>query len=210
MLITFTPSDLAPLLARDERLAAAVSHIGPISREGEDDIFTALVQAITGQQISGKARDAILGRLIRITGTISLPNLAQTSAEELRAAGLSLRKAGYIRALCARINSGDLDLERLRQKSDEEVIKDLTALPGIGPWTAEMILLFTLNRPDVFRISDYGIKRGLRMLYQRRELPQAELLRFKQHFSPYGSAVSFYLWAVSGGAVSGLDDPAGR
>ena len=94
--------------------------------------------------------------------------------------------------------------------SDEEAIAALTALSGIGVWTAEMILLFCLQRPDILSFGDFAIRRGLRMVYRHREITKEQFERYRHRFSPYGSVASLYLWAVSGGALPGVTDPAER
>ena len=93
---------------------------------------------------------------------------------------------------------------------DQEVIRVLSALPGIGVWTAQMLLIFCLQRPDVVSFGDLGIRRGMRMLYRHREIDRERFARYARRCSPYGTVASLYLWAIAGGAIPGLTDPAAR
>ena len=94
--------------------------------------------------------------------------------------------------------------------SDDEVIRALSSLKGVGAWTAEMLLIFTLRRPDILSFGDLGIQRGLRMLYRHKKIDRKRFERYKKRYSPYASTASLYLWAIAGGAIEGLSDPAAR
>ncbi len=120
--------------------------------------------------------------------------------------GISCRKAEYITDFARKIQNGEFDLEGIWQKPDEEVIRELSALKGIGVWTAEMILLFCMQRPDVFSYDDLAIQRGLRMVYHHRKIDRKLFEKYRRRFSPYCSVASLYLWAAAGGAVPGLKD----
>ena len=109
-----------------------------------------------------------------------------------------------------KVESGAFRLDALPKMSDEEAIAALTALSGIGVWTAEMILLFSLERPDVLSFGDFAIRRGIRMVYRHRDISREQFERYRRRFSPYGSVASLYLWAVAGGALPGATDPAER
>ena len=128
--------------------------------------------------------------------------------EKLHSFGMSYRKAAYITEFAKKVASGEFRPRSLEKMSDEEAIAALTALSGIGVWTAEMILLFCLRRPDILSFGDYAIRRGLRMVYRHREITKERFERYRRRFSPYGSVASLYLWAVSGGALPGVTDPA--
>lgn len=185
------------LRRRDRRLGRAIDEIGPIAREIIPDPFTALVHTVVGQQISSQAAAAIWRRLQERFGGIAPGLLAAASVEDLRQSGLSARKAAYIRGIAVSVVRGDLDLGTLALLSDEDVVRRLTALPGIGRWSAEMVLLFSLERPDVVSWDDLAIRRGMTRLYGLKELTRDEFDRYRRRYSPYGSIASLYLWALS-------------
>ena len=122
--------------------------------------------------------------------------------------GLSARKADYIFDLARRAASGEFDAEALRVMSDEEAAEYLCRLRGVGLWTAEMLLTFTLQRRDVLSFGDFGIRRGLRMLYRHREIDRERFERYRRRYSPCGTLAAMYLWEIAGGALPGAADPA--
>jgi 3-methyladenine DNA glycosylase/8-oxoguanine DNA glycosylase len=196
-LFTYGRNELEYLRKRDRELARAIDEIGPIEREVIPDPFTALVHTIVAQQISSRAAAAIWSRLREQLGGIRPETIAAASVEELRRCGLSARKAGYIRGIGGAVVRGELDLIELRTLSDDDVIRRLTALPGIGRWSAEMVLIFSLQRPDVVSWGDLAIRRGMMNLYGLTALSQDQFDRYRRRYSPYGSLASLYLWAVS-------------
>ena len=129
-------------------------------------------------------------------------DVAQPCAEVL----VRLGKAEYITDFAKKVHTGAFDLEGIWQKSDEEAIRELSSLKGIGVWTAEMILLFCMQRQDVLSCDDLAIQRGLRMVYHHRKIDRGLFEKYRRRFSPYGSVASLYLWAVSGGAIPELHD----
>ena len=128
------------------------------------------------------------------------------SAQELQALGMSLRKAEYIKDFADKIVSGEFDLQAVEQMSDAEAITALSSLKGIGKWTAEMILLFCLQRPDILSYDDLAIQRGLRMLYHHRKITRELFNKYQKRYSPYGSTAAIYLWAIAGGAIDDMKD----
>lgn len=125
---------------------------------------------------------------------------------KLQALGMTFRKAEYITDFAERVHSGAFDPEGIRQKSDEDAIRELSALKGIGVWTAEMILLFCMQRPNIFSYDDLAIQRGLRMVYHHRKIDRKLFEKYRRRFSPYCSVASLYLWAVAGGAIPEMRD----
>ena len=119
---------------------------------------------------------------------------------------MTFRKAEYLTDLAGRIMDGSFDLEAVRSMDDAEAIRALSSLRGIGVWTAEMILLFCLQRPDIFSYDDLAIRRGLRMVYHHREIDRDLFEKYRRRFCPYCSVASLYLWAVSGGAIPEMKD----
>jgi DNA-3-methyladenine glycosylase II len=196
-LFSYGRDEVEYLRKRDRELARVIDEIGPIERKVIPDPFTALVHTIVAQQISSRAAAAIWNRLQEQLGGIRPEMIAAASVEELRRCGLSGRKAGYIRDIGEAVARGELDLAELRTLSDDDVIRRLTALPGIGRWSAEMYLIFSLQRPDVVSWGDLAIRRGMMNLYGLTTLRQDQFDRYRRRYSPYGSVASLYLWALS-------------
>lgn len=190
---------LAWLARKDKRMAAAIEEIGPTMRPGVEGLFTGLVQSIIGQQISIKAADSIWRRLEAAMGEVTPQRLAAASLPDLAACGLSGRKAEYIHGAAEAVVSGALDLDALAQADDEEVIRELVKLRGVGRWTAEMLLIFSLHRQDVMSYDDYGLRTGLCRLYHHQDMPRERFERYRKRFHPYGTAASLVLWEIAGG-----------
>ena len=194
------------LSGKDEKLGAVIAQVGRVNREVDTDLFSAVVHHIVGQQISTKAQATIWQRMRGARGTVDAEHILEAGNEQLQLLGISCRKAEYITDFARKIQNGEFDLEGIWQKPDEEVIRELSALKGIGVWTAEMILLFCMQRPDVFSYDDLAIQRGLRMVYHHRKIDRKLFEKYRRRFSPYCSVASLYLWAAAGGAVPGLKD----
>jgi len=128
--------------------------------------------------------------------------------EELQACGISMRKASYIAGITQQVADGSLNLEALHALPDDEVCRQLSALRGIGVWTAEMLMTFSMQRPDVMSYGDLAILRGLRMLHRHRAITPKLFAKYKRRYSPYGSVASLYLWAIASGEYEGYTDPA--
>jgi DNA-3-methyladenine glycosylase II len=184
-------------------LAALIASLGPLGdaragRPDSGDHYGALVRAIVGQQLSVSAARAIYGRLTeRFGGRPPTPKeILADDPEELRAAaGLSRAKVGFLRSLAEHVLSGELELERLGDLDDDQVIAELTAVKGIGQWSADMFLMFHLERPDVLPVGDLGIRRALERAYDLPGLPEAaEMERIAQPWRPYRTLASRYLW----------------
>lgn len=202
--------ELDYLKSKDRRLGAVIDRIGVLRRPVNPDLFSALVYCVVGQQISGRAQQAIMNRLIDGCPEMTPAAISALSADRFRAFGISARKAEYIRGIGETFRSGELDPKRLRRMPDAEVVRTLTRLKGIGVWTAEMILLFSLRRPDVLSFGDLGIHRGMRMVYRHRTISREQFERYRRRLSPCGSAASLYFWEVAGGAIPELTDPAAK
>ena len=198
------------LKSRDKKLATVIDAVGPIRREMDRDLFSSVVRHIVGQQISSKALAAVWGRLKEGLGAVDAAAVLGAGEERLHSFGMSFRKAEYISDFARKIADGEFSLSALKKMNDAEAIAALSSLKGIGVWTAEMILLFCMERPDVLSFGDLAIHRGLRMVYRHREITKARFERYRRRYSPYGSVASLYLWAVSGGALPGVTDPAER
>ena len=193
----YTQDELCQLKAKDKRLSARIEQIGVIERPIKRDVFAALVHSIVAQQISGKAADTVWSRLQSLFGEITPEHIRAIDIELIQKCGMSMRKAQYIKSAADAVCSGALELSALRDMPDDEVIKQLSALPGIGVWTAEMLLIFSLERKDVLSFGDLAIRRGLCKLYGHKELTKEQFLRYKKRYSPFGSIAGLYLWEIA-------------
>ena len=153
-----------------------------------------------------KAQKTIWQRMQDDLGVIDAETIQDAGIPKLQAYGMTFRKAEYLTDFAEKIKSGAFDLDAVWQMSDQEAIEALSSLKGIGVWTAEMILLFCMQRPDVFSYGDLAILRGLRMVYHHRKIDKKLFEKYRRRFSPYCSVASLYLWAVSGGAIPGMKD----
>ena len=192
------------------KMAAAIEEIGPISRPVIPDLYTALVNSIVGQQISSKALATVWGRFEEKYAPMTPKSIMATPAEELQALGISMRKTMYIQEMTAHVLNGTLDLDALHTLSDQEVCAKLCEIKGVGVWTAEMLLIFSMQRPDVMSYGDLAILRGLRMLHRHRAITPKLFAKYKRLYSPHGTVASLYLWAIAAGACHGLTDPAAK
>ena len=196
------------LKKRDPALGAAIDEIGHIYRPVTPDMFTALINSVVGQQISTKAQATVWARMKDRFSPITPENIGLVSVEELQSCGISFRKASYIKEIAETVLSGNLNLGELRKQSDEEVCKRLSMMKGIGVWTAEMLMTFSMQRPNIMSIDDLAIIRGLRMLYRHRKITPALFAKYKKRYSPHATVASLYLWAIAGGACPHLADHA--
>ena len=186
-------------MRRDPVLARLIKTHGPcgLAAAQRADHFTALVRAITGQQLSTKAASTIFSRLVALMpgGHLTPQGLGGVTDPQLRAVGMSRQKIAYFRDLTARVMSGELPLDSLDAMSDDEVIAALTKVKGIGRWSAEMFLMFRLHRPDVLPVDDLGIVNAVRNVYGLRKRPTADRIRrIGEAWKPYRSVASWYLW----------------
>lgn len=206
MYFIYGEAELAYLRRKDKRLAAVIDRIGPVERTADPDLFSAVVHHIIGQQISMKAQATIWQRMQDTLGSVSAETILAAGVPALQALGMTFRKAEYLTDLAGRIVDGSFDLEAVRSMDDAEAIRALSSLRGIGVWTAEMILLFCMQRPDIFSYDDLAIQRGLRMVYHHRKIDRKLFEKYRRRFHPYCSVTSLYLWAVAGGAIPEMRD----
>ena len=199
--------ELAYLRKKDKKLAAVIDQLGYVRRPVIPDLFQALVNAILGQQISSKAADTVWQRFQDVCSPVTPEHVLCFSKEDLQACGTTFRKIGYIQDISHEFVSGRLQTEIVSAMPDNLFCQILCQLPGIGQWTAEMLLIHCLERPDVLSYGDLAILRGLRMIY-RRNITKDQFRRYQKRYSPYGTVASIYLWAVSAGAIPGLTDSA--
>ena len=186
MYFNYGETETAYLSRADSRMQAVIDRVGHINRPVDTDLFSSVIHHIIGQQISTKAQATIWQRMQERLGTVDPDHILEAGIPELQTLGMTFRK----------------------DSSDAEAIAALSARKGIGIWTAEMILLFCMQRPDIFSYDDLAIQRGLRMVYRHRRIDRKLFEKYRRRFSPYCSVASLYLWAVAGGALPELTDPA--
>ena len=198
----FDPEAVEHLRGADDTLRRIIDERGPLDRDAwtrgrPSDPYGALLRSIVGQQLSTGAARSIYGRLTeQFGGRAPTPQeLLDADPEAVRAAGLSRPKVKYLRSLAEHVLSGELELDRLSELSDEELTQELTAVKGLGQWTADMFLIFHLGRPDVLPVGDLGVRRAVERAYGLEGLPSAEELeRLGERWRPYRSLASLYLW----------------
>ena len=206
MYFPYGDAEIAYLKGKDRRLGAVIDQIGHVYREVDPDLFSSVVHHIVGQQISTKAQATIWRRMRDGLGEITPQSISAADLARLQAFGITFRKAAYLQDFAMQVERGEFDLERVARLPDAEAIRSLVSLRGIGVWTAEMILLFCLRRPDIFSFDDLAIQRGLRMVYHHRAIDRGLFEKYRRRYSPCGSVASLYLWAVAGGAIPEMED----
>ena len=193
---------LRKLKGSDPVMAALIDRLGPLDEEQRRrgrpaEPYAALVRSIVGQQLSTKAARTIYERLVALfhDHTPTPEELLKADPDEMRAAGLSRPKIAYLRSLAEHVISGELALDRLTELPDEEVSEQLTAVKGLGQWTADMFLIFHLGRPDVLPVGDLGVRRAVEREYGLDDLPDAaRLTEMAEPWRPHRSLASLYLW----------------
>ena len=196
MFFAYGEKEITYLKQKDKRLAEII----------DTDLFSAVIHHIIGQQISTKAQATIWKRMKDQYGIINADTILSAGVSNLQSLGISFRKAGYITDFARKVKDGTFDIDGIWKKSDEEAIKELSSLQGIGVWTAEMILLFCMQRPNVLSFGDLAIQRGMRMVYHHRKIDRKLFEKYRRRLSPYCSVASLYFWAVAGGAIPGMKD----
>ncbi len=195
------------LSKKDKKLAYAISAIGHINRDLDEDLFSSVIHHIIGQQISVSAQRTVWRRMRELLGTIDAISILKVDDNALQQCGMTFRKVEYIKNFSQSVMDKQLILEELPTLSDEEIIKKLSSIKGIGIWTGEMIMTFAMERPDVISYGDLAILRGMRMLYRHRKITPELFNKYKKRYSPYGTTAALYLWAIAGGAIPELTDP---
>ncbi|HEV2181080.1 MAG TPA: hypothetical protein VGR59_12215 [Gemmatimonadaceae bacterium] len=185
-------------LRRDPVLARVMADVGPcrFAARSEGSHFDHILRAIVYQQLSGRAAATIHGRVVALfDGMPTAQGLLRATDDQLRTAGLSRQKIGYLRDLAQRVETGDLPVDRLHELADDDVIAALTRVKGIGRWTAHMFLMFRLGRPDVLPDLDLGIRKAIQLAYRLRRMPNSDrVLTIGAAWAPYRTIASWYLW----------------
>jgi len=180
----------------DPVLRAIIERIGPCKMEYGPPEFHSLAEAIIYQQLNGKAAVTIFKRFTDLAGDpVTSAGILKLTPEQMRAVGLSKQKSSYLFDMAQRAQSGELDFTRLRAMSDEEVIKHLTQVKGVGVWTAHMFLMFTLRRPNILPVGDFGVQMAMKKHYKKRKMPKPkDMEKIARAWEPYRSIACWYLW----------------
>ncbi|WP_099189444.1 DNA-3-methyladenine glycosylase family protein [Tepidibacter mesophilus] len=185
------------LKEKDKILGKNIDKIGFINREIIKNPFIALISSIVSQQVSKNAAETVWLRFCDLIDDITPLNIIKIDNESIKKCGMSNRKVDYIKGIANAALSKAVDFDNLNILSDEEIIKKLSSLRGVGVWTAQMILIFSLNRLDVISYDDLGIRRGIMNLYKLEDISRTEFNEYKSRYSPYASVASLYLWELS-------------
>lgn len=182
---------------RDPKLRRVMKKHGVIEFKPEGELFESLVESILSQQLASPAANSIIRKVRAIYpgGRLEAEAVYKTNPRKLRAAGVSPQKIAYLRDLAGRVAKGEIDLESLRGLEDEKIIEVLDEVKGIGRWTVQMLLIFTLGRADIMPVDDLGIRKGIQAIYSLDALPKkAEIDALSEKWRPYRSVASMYLW----------------
>ena len=199
-------TEISYLRQKDKRLCEVIDRVGHVERTVDTDLFSSVVHHIIGQQISTKAQATIWQWMQDALGEVNAETIVSAGVPRLQGLGMTFRKAEYITDFAEKVHTGAFDLDAVEHMSDEDAIRELCSLKGIGVWAAEMILLFCMQRPDIFSFDDLAIQRGLRMVYHHRSIDRRLFEKYRRRFRPYCSVASLYLWAVAGGAIPEMKD----
>ncbi len=180
----------------DPILRGVIECVGPCRMEFGEPVFHSLAEAIVYQQLNGRAAVTIFKRFAALAGEPVIPEgIVKLTDEQMRSVGLSKQKSSYLRDMAERALRGELNFNRLPEMSDEEVIKHLTQVKGVGVWTAHMFLMFTLKRPNVLPTGDFGVQMAIKKHYNKRKLPKpVQMEKIAKPWEPYRSIACWYLW----------------
>ncbi len=191
------------LCRQDEVLGALIRQVGEIQLVLDDDYFPALAESIVSQQLSLKAAQTIWNRMRLVCGTVSPEAILNTDMEKMRLAGLSAGKIVYLKDLSQKILDGEIKLPEFLQMPDVDIARKLAKVKGVGPWTVQMFLIFSLGREDVFSPKDAGLCRAVRWLYDNDTMTEEEIHALSKRWAPYRTCASLYLWeAINRGLVN--------
>ena len=189
------------LKSKDPRLAEVIDRIGHIERAADNNLFTSVIHHIIGQQISTKAQQTVWNRMYDSLNGVTPDGICKVSVQKLQSFGMTFRKAEYIKDFAQKVMDGEFNLDAVEHMTDEDAMASLSSLKGIGRWTAEMILLFCLQRPNILSFNDLAIRRGMAIVYRRKDIDRKFFERIRRRLSPCCSAASLYFWAAAGGAM---------
>ncbi len=194
------------LKSKDKWLSDAIDKIGHIYRPCQDDLFLALINSIIGQQISTTAHNTIWSRVCDLLGEVNADTICKIDSDKLQKCGLTFRKVGYVKDIAKKVQNEEFDIQSLWDMSDREVIAKLITLKGVGVWTAEMLMIFCMQRQNILSFGDLAIHRGLRILYHHSSIDKHLFEKYHKRYSPYCTVASLYIWEVASGAIEGMKD----
>ncbi len=185
------------LSKKDPILGEKIKLLGKIKRECTNNAFDFLVRSVIAQQISSKSLETILKKAEANIGELTPENILNASTCKFKNCGIPLYKTQRIKQIAQNAASGVIDFKNLNKLSDNEVIEKLTSLEGVGKWTAQMVLIFALKRPNILSYGDFGIRKGLQNLHNIQKLTKKDFDKFSELYSPYGTVAAFYLWEIA-------------
>jgi 3-methyladenine DNA glycosylase/8-oxoguanine DNA glycosylase len=188
--------ELSHLKMKDPKLGEIIDRLGFLERAVTKDLFVALVESIISQQISGKAAITVTRRVYELLGDITPIRISRTNHFNLKECGMSLKKASYLKVAADAVLSGFINFDEFSKMTDSEIIEKLVSLPGVGVWTAEMLMIFSLERPNILSFDDLVIRRSIQKLYGLSDLSREAFNEIRERYSPYCSVASLYLWGV--------------
>ncbi|MFA6335127.1 MAG: DNA-3-methyladenine glycosylase [Bacteroidales bacterium] len=189
--------EISYLKQKDKKLGEVIDILGLLKKPVTPDLFVALVESIISQQISSKAAVTVIRRVYELLGQITPENISRTNHFHIQKCGMSLKKASYIKIAADAILSRTVDFGKFPEMSDQQVIDKLVTLPGIGVWTAEMLMIFSLQRPNILSYDDLVIRRVMIKLYGLKDISKDEFEKYRKRYSPYCSVASLYLWEIA-------------
>lgn len=197
MIFEYGKEELDFLSSRDYLLKKRIEEIGFIERKVIEDFYIALINSIISQQISTKSFNTIWNKFLNLFEVIDPKVLVNADIKLLSATGIGIRKSKWIIEISRRIVNKEIDINKLSLLDDEKLIEELIKLPGIGKYTAEMVLIFSLRRKNIFSFHDLGIRKGLMKLHSLDNIDDNILKKYKELYSPFATIASFYLWEIA-------------
>lgn len=185
------------LSKKDPVLGEKIKMLGKIKRECADNAFDFLIRSVIAQQISSKSLETILKKAEANIGELTPENILNASTCKFKNCGIPLYKTQRIKQIAQKAASKEIDFENLSNLNDNEVIETLTTLEGVGKWTAQMVLIFALKRPNILSYGDFSIRKGLQNLHHIQKLTKKDFDKFSELYSPYGTIAAFYLWEIA-------------
>lgn len=185
------------LSKKDPVLGEKIKLLGKIKRECTNNAFDFLVRSVIAQQISSKSLETILKKAETNIGELTPKTILRASCCKFKNCGIPLYKTQRIKHIAKKAETKEIDFENLNKLNDNEVIETLTTLEGVGKWTAQMVLIFALKRPNILSYGDFGIRKGLQNLHHIQKLTKKDFDKFNELYSPYGTIAAFYLWEIA-------------
>lgn len=196
-MIKYSQLELDYLRKTDPKLGELFDKFGIIKRKKFGNVFQTLVNSVAGQQISSKAQVAIMKRIEQLAGKVSPEKISELDFESLKACGLSAKKTQTLKDCASLFLQKKLSDAKFKKMSEQEFIETLTSIKGVGIWTAEMLMIFSLGKADIFSYSDLGIRRGLSVLHNIEKIDKNTFEKFRTLYSPYATVASIYLWELA-------------